>query len=170
MSASGEHADFAGTLSVGTDVTTATLVELARSADWADGIVLVNGHGGNRLAVERAVTALREEQRHVLAWWPRPDLVPGGVDAHAGRTETSMMLALRPDLVHLDRAVVGETAPLATLLPRLRAAGVAAVTSTGVLGDPTGATATHGRALLDSLVDDLTQVVDVWLAERTTVS
>ena len=51
ISASGEHAGFPGTLSIGTDTTAAVLVELARSADWAAGIVLVNGHGGNADAV-----------------------------------------------------------------------------------------------------------------------
>ena len=42
---------FRGRLSIGTDVTAAVLVELARSADWAAGLVIVNGHGGNAEAV-----------------------------------------------------------------------------------------------------------------------
>ena len=146
MTASGEHAGFAGTLSIGTDVTAATIVELARSADWADGLVLVNGHGGNHEAIDRAVTTLHAEGRDVLAWWPATGLFDA-FDAHAGRAETSMMLALRPDLVRVERAAAGETAPVAALMGRLRAGGVVAVSPNGVLGDPTGATATEGASL-----------------------
>ena len=70
VSASGEHADFPGTLSIGTATTTALVVELVRSADWAAGVVLVNGHGGNHAAITDAVTTLIAEDRTVLGWWP----------------------------------------------------------------------------------------------------
>jgi mycofactocin system creatininase family protein len=158
VTASGEHAGFPGTLSVGTDTTAAMLVELVRSADWSAGVVFVNGHGGNRDAVDRAMTTLDRDGRPALPWWP---CIPGG-DAHAGRIETSLLLALRPDLVRLDAAVAGETAPLAVIASRLRTAGVRSVAPNGVLGDPTGATADEGRALLVRLVDDLTRAVDTW--------
>jgi creatinine amidohydrolase len=158
VSASGEHAGFPGTLSVGTDVTAALLVELVRSADWTAGVVLVNGHGGNRDALRSALAALDHDGRAVLAWSPR---VPGG-DAHAGRTETSLLLALRPDLVRLELAAPGEVAPLATIAPQLRAGGVAAVAPNGVLGDPTGASAAEGDALLAQLAGDLARAVEAW--------
>jgi creatinine amidohydrolase len=160
VTASGEHAAFPGTLSIGTETTTAVLVELVRSAGWAAGVVLVNGHGGNRDAVDRAVALLADEGRSVLAWWPR---VAGG-DAHAGRTETSLLLALRPDLVRLDRAAAGETTPLSVIGGRLRAGGVRAVSPNGVLGDPAGSSAAAGASLLRILVDDLTAAVVDWLA------
>jgi creatinine amidohydrolase len=160
ITASGEHAGFPGTLSIGTETTSAVIVELVRSADWAAGVVLVNGHGGNREAVERAIDVLDHDGRAVLPWWPR---VAGG-DAHAGRTETSLLLAIRPDLVRLDAASPGETAPLASIAPRLRAGGVRAVAPNGVLGDPTGASAPEGAALLATLVDDLAAAVVDWLA------
>lgn len=155
ITASGEHAGFPGTLSIGTEATTTVLVELVRSADWAAGVVLVNGHGGNRDAVERAVEVLRVEGRTVRAWWPAVD----GGDAHAGRTETAVLLALRPDLVRLDLAEAGATAPLATLLPCLRSGGVGSVAPNGVLGDPAGATATDGERVLASWIDDLSATV-----------
>jgi creatinine amidohydrolase len=53
---------------------------------------------------------------------------------------------------------------LAALLPALRTSGVAAVSSNGVLGDPSGASAVEGRALLDRLVDDLDAAVGRWRA------
>ena len=70
VTASGEHAGFAGTLSIGTAAMSQLVVELVRSADWAAGVVLVNGHGGNADAVDRAVATLAAEGRDVLSWWP----------------------------------------------------------------------------------------------------
>jgi len=104
---SGEHAGFPGTLSVGQDALELLLIELCRSADGFAGVVLVNGHGGNAVAVGRAVATLTTEGRRVLPWWPS---IAGG-DAHAGRTETSILLALDPAVVYLDRAAPGNTAP-----------------------------------------------------------
>jgi creatinine amidohydrolase len=163
VTASGEHAGFAGTLSLGTEVMTGVLVELVRSADWSAGVVLVNGHGGNRDAVARAAAVLAAEGREVLTWWPD---VPGA-DAHAGRTETSLVLAIGSQLVREGRAETGATESLAELAPRLRAEGVRAVSPNGVLGDPTGATESEGRVLLDGLCDQLAAAVDAWLLDRT---
>lgn len=158
ITASGEHQGFPGTLSIGLDATELVLVELARSADWSSGVVFVNGHGGNDSAVRRAVSRLEAEGRRAMAWWPR---VRGG-DAHAGETETSLMLAIAPELVRTDRAAPGRTEPLADLVDALRANGVRAVSPNGVLGDPTGASGVHGRALLTRLVVDLVAAVDEW--------
>jgi creatinine amidohydrolase len=65
------------------------------------------------------------------------------------------MLAIDADAVHPELAEAGCTEPLDALLPRLHAEGVRPVSSNGVLGDPTGASAEEGRALLDALVADL---------------
>ena len=62
--ASGEHEDFAGTVSIGHLALGAVLVELGRSASrWASGVVFVNGHGGNASTVASAVDLLRAEGR-----------------------------------------------------------------------------------------------------------
>ncbi len=158
ISASGEHAGFPGTLSLGTEVFEQVIVELVRSADWSSGVVLVNGHGGNRVPVERAVRLLHAEGRKVLSWWPR---VAGG-DAHAGDTETSLMLAIAPDLVRMHRAEVGVTAPLGDVIDEIREGGVRAVSRNGVLGDPLRASASAGRTMLTRLTIDLVAAVDEW--------
>jgi creatinine amidohydrolase len=153
--ASGEHAAFAGTLSIGRVALELVLVELVRSADAFSGVVLVNGHGGNVAAAAAAVDRLAAEGRAVLAWSPH---VAGG-DAHAGRTETSLMLALRPAAVRMASAQPGNLAPLPDLLENLQADGVAAVSGNGVLGDPTDASADEGGLLLDHLAADLLAAV-----------
>lgn len=152
---SGEHQDFSGTLSIGTVALRDLLVELGRSAfaapaAWVGAVVFVNGHGGNRDALDAAVTVLAGEARPVSAWWPT---VPGG-DAHAGRTETSLLLAIDPDAVGRERPR-GATAPVGDLLPQLRRDGVRPVSPNGVLGDAAGSSAAEGRTLLAALVADL---------------
>ena len=154
----GEHAAFPGTLSIGAAALEFVLVELVRSADAFAGVVLVSGHGGNAEPLAAAVATLRAEGRHVLGWSPR---VAGG-DAHAGRTETSLLLALSPERVRLDAAEAGEVRPLAAVMGELRRSGVAAVSSNGVLGDPTGATAEEGERLLVELAADLIATVEAW--------
>jgi mycofactocin system creatininase family protein len=158
ITASGEHGQFPGTLSIGTEATAQVLIELIRSADWSAGVVLVNGHGGNVDAVRQATATAAAEGRRVLPWWPR---VRGG-DAHAGYTETSLMLAIAPRRVRLGAAAAGRVEPVVELAADLRTKGVRAVSPTGVLGDPAGASATHGRVLLTRMVVDLVAAVDEW--------
>jgi mycofactocin precursor peptide peptidase len=159
--ASGEHAGFAGTLSVGQDALEQVVTELVRSADAFAGVVLVSAHGGNAEPLARAVTTLTGEGRRVLAWSPRPGGWPGA-DAHAGRTETSLLLALAPASVRPEVAAPGNTRPLEQLAAALRSGGVAAVSPNGVLGDPTGATAAEGRRILDAMAADLVAEVARW--------
>ncbi len=151
--ASGEHAGFAGTLSIGTDALASLLVELARSAGpEIAALVVVNGHGGNHDALTLAVATAQREGRAMWAWGPA--LPPGG-DYHAGRTETSVLLALAPELVDMERAAAGNIEPIHRLAAALRAGGLAAVSPNGVLGDPIGATAAEGRELLEVWTEDL---------------
>jgi mycofactocin precursor peptide peptidase len=184
IGASGEHADFPGTLSIGHVALSTLLVELGRHASrhWPT-MLLVNGHGGNAGAIGDALGKLRAESRDCHVWHAgiRPpmlaaartttgratgesdagqaaaNLVP---DAHAGRLETSMMLALAPGDVRLGAAAAGETRPLTEIMAGLRAGGVRQVSPNGVLGDPAGASAAEGETLLALLVADLMATLD----------
>jgi mycofactocin precursor peptide peptidase len=153
--ASGEHQAFPGTVSIGQDAAHLLLLELGRSAVVAfDRVVVVSTHGGNVGPVARAMRQLAEEGHPVTSWSPT-----WAGDLHAGRTETSLMLAIHPDRVHLDRAESGDRRPLEEILPALHSGGVRSVSPNGVLGDPTGATAEEGRRLLDDAVDALLAAV-----------
>ncbi len=161
--ASGEHAGFPGTLLIGHDVLGLLLVELVRSARASfAGVVLASAHGGNEDALTAASSRCAADGDDVLVWRA---VTPGG-DAHAGRTETSLMLALDPGSVRSELAEPGCTEPLGTMLPRLRSEGVRPVSSNGVLGDPAGASAEEGVALLGALVTDLVAAVDARWAAR----
>ncbi|RMI28835.1 mycofactocin biosynthesis peptidyl-dipeptidase MftE [Nocardia stercoris] len=143
--ASGEHAGFPGTLSIGCEALRLVLLELVRSADRFAGVVLVNGHGGNLEPLRSAVRTLRSEGRDVLAWSPSAPTT----DSHAGHTETSALLYLRPQDVSIHAARPGNTTALPQLMDTLRHSGVAAVSPNGVLGDPTTADPIDGRRILD---------------------
>jgi creatinine amidohydrolase len=155
--ASGEHEGFPGTVSIGHEALRLLLVELGRSAArWAGRVLFVNGHGGNVPTLVGAVRLLRDEGRDA-AWVA---CAPGG-DAHAGRTETSLMLALDPACVR-PRWAAGNTASLGDLLPAMRAGGVAAVSANGVLGDPTGASPDEGERMLAAMAADLIAALARW--------
>jgi mycofactocin precursor peptide peptidase len=156
---SGEHAGFAGTLSIGREALITVLVELVRSTGFAR-VLFVSAHGGNAEPLTAAVRQLRDEGHAVWAWSPSFD-----GDAHAGRTETSLLLALEPRLVGEAREP-GNTEPLSALLPRLREGGVRAVAPNGVLGDPAGASEEEGRALLAAAIADLRAFVDARVMAR----
>nr|WP_261553811.1 mycofactocin biosynthesis peptidyl-dipeptidase MftE [Frankia tisae] len=163
--ASGEHAGFPGTVSLGTQVLEQVIVELVRSADdTARAVMVVNGHGGNAAALMSARRILASEGRPVHLWAPTTALTrTAGIpaadrDLHAGRTETSLLLHLAPDLVRLDLAAAGPSPSLDELV----AQGVAALSPTGVLGDPAGASAAEGARLLDAYVDDAVKRLLNW--------
>jgi creatinine amidohydrolase len=183
---SGEHGDFPGTLSIGAAATELVLVELGRSAcETFSRVLFVSTHGGNVEPVAAAVARLRGEGRDVRAWSPA-----WGGDAHAGRSETSVMLALddatatttaagnpglaergrpfppvppeRTTAVRGERVEPGNGAPLAELIGRLRSDGVRAVSPNGILGDPTGASAAEGRRMLAAAAAELLAEIANW--------
>jgi creatinine amidohydrolase len=172
---SGEHAGFAGTISIGQQALELMLTELGRSAGETFGhLLLISGHGGNLESAARAAARLRAESRDVLLWMPGATAAgagavgaggvgAGAADAHAGRTETSLQLALDPGRVRSGLAEPGNRAPLSELMPVLRTSGVRAASRNGVLGDPAGASAAEGARLLGLLEADLAAAVAAWL-------
>jgi mycofactocin system creatininase family protein len=157
--ASGEHEGFPGTVSIGTAALRLLLIEYGRSAcRWAPRLVFVNGHGGNAEAVAGATALLREEGRDA-AWCPCA--VAAG-DAHAGHTETSVLLHISPEDVWTDEWVPGNGAPLSELIGPMRRGGIAAVSPAGVLGDPTTASAAEGARLFAEMIDTCVRRIQAW--------
>jgi creatinine amidohydrolase len=144
ITASDEHQGFPGTLSTGTQALKDSVVAICRSASWARGVCIVNGHGGNADALAAITSALEYEQiTHNV--WSLPSYVGG--DMHAGHTETSLMLHISPESVrnvplesgtHITHGIVDE----------MREQGVQGVSTNGIIGDASTATASHGEAVL----------------------
>lgn len=95
----------------------------------------------------------------MLTWMPA---IEDG-DAHAGRVETSLLLALAPEQVRAGRLAPGNCAPLSELMDAIRERTVRGVSPSGVLGDPSGASAAQGQAWLERMSDELCQAVARWL-------
>jgi mycofactocin system creatininase family protein len=161
--ASGEHEEFSGTVSIGTSALRLLLVEFGRSASrWASRLVFVNGHGGNVEALATAAALLRYEGRDV-GWC---SCSAENADAHAGHTETSVLLHISPAHVWVDERVPGNSAPLAQLMPVMRQGGMGAVSEVGILGDPTTATAEEGARIFAEMIDGCVRRVTRWTPDR----
>lgn len=102
---SGQHQHLVGTLSLSAATLTRCAVETAHSlaAQGFGLIVLVSTHGGNRSALDAAVKQLDDSPSSAVVCAPRGDVGPHP-GTYSGIWLTSVMLALRPDLVHLEHA------------------------------------------------------------------
>jgi creatinine amidohydrolase len=99
------HMGGTGTLSVPTETLRGVAFSVGRSL-FAHGflvIALISTHGGNQAALEEAVQRLTEQYPDVVACAPRGDVGPAP-GKHSGKWLTSVMLAVRPDLVDLESA------------------------------------------------------------------
>lgn len=158
---SSHHLAFPGTLSVSDSTFAAVVNDLVHSL--ARGgfrkIVLIPTHGGNFTPLGAALAQIGEvdgveiraltDVRVLLAiaqlGASDHDVPLGCGGLHAGEWETSMLLAIHSDLVDMTRAEAGYTGDLDKALATLFHAGVDSISSNGVLGDPSNASAEHGE-------------------------
>lgn len=160
------HTSFGGTVSLGFPAYAALVEGIVRSIVRAGfrRILLLNGHGGNDHALEVMVDELQPGSPativHATYWKAAAEAIAGLLEAqdrllHACEAETSMMLALRPELVDLGRAPEGEQGAADPLerasagLHRWRT--IAARSASGVIGVPRAASAEKGERLLEAI-------------------
>ena len=155
ITASDEHQGFAGTLSAGTQALKDSVVAICRSASWARGICIVNGHGGNTDALAAITSALQFEKiTHSI--WSLPPYAGG--DMHAGHTETSLLLHIAPEQVR-DLALQSGSSLTDNIVDAMREHGVQGISENGIIGDATTATASHGIAVLNLYTRSLLEQV-----------
>jgi creatinine amidohydrolase len=170
------HLAFPGTMSIEEETFHALVGDIVRG--WAghgfSRIVMLPTHGGNFAPMAGALEKLEPiEGVSVIAITDLGLLVQAtlglgaelGVPAaegglHGGEWETSMMLELRPELVKMDRAVAGYTGDLQSGLERFLGDGVHTISDTGVFGDPSHASAEHGRQYVERLIDLAAELVE----------
>jgi creatinine amidohydrolase len=164
--ASDHHLPFGGTLSLTSTTFATVLSDLLRSlrASGCKRVLLLNGHGGNASTCRTvAADAAREFEMLVVAasYWDliEPPEAEEGFPGHAGRFETSMMLAARPELVHLERS---RPSP-GTLPPRVTGLQITPpdvwLRIDGYTDDPQVADAETGEAVLDRCADALAKAI-----------
>ena len=158
-----------GTLSLTPELFAAVVRQYA---EWATTsgltrLVFVNAHLGNAAALGIATDHLRLFRPDVrvaaVDWWTLDPIVSreavlDGDDIHANRAETSVMLAIAPHLVRLDRAGSADDPDrTADLVFRYTAP---ALSTNGVTGRPSEASAELGDRLLDLTVAALARRVE----------
>jgi creatinine amidohydrolase len=111
VGASDHHLPFGGTLSLGPETLLSVMLDIAHSVVRAGGrrLVLVNGHGGNTGVCHAAAAAASSRWDVAVAHLDYWTVLDAGADrspaddtpvpGHAGAFETSMVLAVRPELV-----------------------------------------------------------------------
>jgi creatinine amidohydrolase len=127
-------------------------------------IVILPSHGGNFAVVREIVDELNQslEGTKVVSYTDLKGLLKflaefsskhgvsaGESGAHAGESETSMVLALRKDLVDMEHAEEGFTGSFEDKIDLVMSQGIKAVTKNGVLGDPRKGEAGKGEEYLE---------------------
>lgn len=169
---SDEHSWASGTLWLTGETLMATLVDIGRSLSLtpATKLVFVNGHGGNTALLQVANRELRRRFGLMTFTMPAmrlPDatVAPGeyeehGLGVHGGYAETSIVLHLRPELVHPDRYRV----VLPSAFEGLEHIGFNSKPVSfgwlsddfgpeGIVGDPTAANADAGKEIFEHSVE-----------------
>jgi creatinine amidohydrolase len=168
---SNEHRAYPGTLTLDWDVVIPTWIQIGQSVARAGvgTLVIVTSHGGNVAPMDIAARDLRETTglRVVTTAWSRfcPPAKTEGVfvDIHAGLAETSWMLAMRPELVNMDRAedfrsaqedVVDGSGRLGYHMMSANMAWMAGdLNPKGAVGNASAASAEQGEADIANMVD-----------------
>lgn len=168
---------WAGTLSLSPNTLRSAVIDIGRGLHrmGVRGLVTINGHFGNREPVALAARALSEIGFPVLHLdYPHLEALaaehmesePAGPGFyHADEVETSMMLALAPDSVRLDRAKpeYPEFPPLFGSEPMK----LSAFNRSGVFGDPRPATAAKGEALIAGIAAESLRLIKTWRREHS---
>lgn len=173
-----EHLGRAGTVALSATTLMAVCLDLGRSlaASGFRKLVFVNGHGGQPGLLDVVARDIRAETGlEVFPMMPGRLGLPEGVDPvdpaygiHGGQIETSIVMALKPSLVRLDRAVRDGDAAGALFAGYRHLTLEGAVptawltddlSASGVLGDPTAASPELGRAVVEHQVAALAEVL-----------
>ena len=169
------HEAFKGTISINND-TLANLVYDIGISVAKNGIrklVIINGHGGNAPSLNFAAQRINQDA-HIFVCVDTGEtsdvdvdsLIETPNDVHAGEIETSTSLAIRPDLVHMDRLEMEVPEFTSRYLDFSSKRGVAwyahthKISASGVMGDPTKATAEKGEKMWALMIGNLVNFVD----------
>jgi mycofactocin system creatininase family protein len=169
------HDDFPGTISVSNDALALMVYDIGLSCarNGITKLVIINGHGGNAPTLQYAAQMINRDA-HIFAAVDTgetsdvdmAELCETPNDVHAGEFETSTSLAIRPDLVRMDlaQACVPDFSSRYLDFTTRRSidwyAKTVAISPSGVLGDPTRATAEKGRKMWKIMVDNLVELVE----------
>ncbi len=169
------HDDFPGTISIGNNTLAQMIYEIGMSAarNGITKLVVINGHGGNAPALNFAAQEINRDAHIFVAVDTGEtsdvdvyDMIDTPNDVHAGEIETSTSLATRPELVDMKRAkkLVPEFSSAYLGFTSKRGvpwyAFTKRISESGVMGDPTKATAEKGTKMWAVMTQHLTTFVE----------
>jgi creatinine amidohydrolase len=178
---SNEHVGFAGTFALSAETLARTVREIAAglAASGLRRLLVLNGHGGNTDVLDYTARDVRAElgllcvSAHPFRFGLGAGVVSdaeAGFGIHAGEYETSIVLALAPELVRQDR-FAAELPSLRSSLSRVSLKGAATVgwvtrdlSASGTIGDPRAATAEKGRAIVEAEAALVVELIEETLA------
>jgi len=135
-------------------------------------IYILNGHDGNIPALEIAARNIKSRHLdakilYLPAWWEKVGPVMGdkfevwGGLGHGGEGETSIMMAIRPELVELEYAVAQLPEKMLSLSEKANIIwDISEISETGATGDPTKASIEKGMQMLDIFVDLVVDAIE----------
>lgn len=171
------HMAFAGTISLRSSTLKSIIYDYVGSLKKSGftTMVLLPSHGGNFTAVQEAIGELKVSHPdiHIIGYTDLKgfmgafnkfskeyDVTPEESGAHAGESETSIILALAEHLVEKDRLIPGYLGPLGDREVKIiLEEGMPRLTEIGVLGDPTKASLKKGMVYLEKTVNFLVQEI-----------
>ncbi len=172
---SAHHMDFAGTMTASPRVYIELLGDMVENflAHGFRRIVLVNGHGGNNVPGQQALFEVRQRHRQrddllllFACYWAlggRPSEADGSIEqqamGHACEWETSMILALAPQLVG-DYSKAAAVDPAGPFDPAQRTWTTKDRTSIGHIGNPAAANAAKGEVILATFTADVVRLLE----------
>jgi creatinine amidohydrolase len=176
IGASSHHLRFGATLSADVDTHIDLLCDLLKPLldDGHERLLILNGHGGNidtmHVALRRLQGVYPARQLSAASYWELAEKElaavaegPRKTMGHACEFETSMILALRPELVRRDRIrddpPPSEPALRGLFLPE----DMKQKTDHGAVGYPERASADKGRKMLQAAIDRTAEVIQALL-------
>jgi len=158
---SGHHRAFGGTLSLEPRTMLAVLEDLIDSIERQGGrrLLIVNGHGGNRGIARAAASAADARESITVAAVDYWDLHAGAAPGHAGEVETSLVLAIAPELVAAPIPPRADPPTLPSIGPASYHGAWVWRGIDGYTDDPSRADAVAGQAFIATVVDGLADLI-----------
>jgi len=169
------HEDFKGTVSIGNETLSRLIYDIGMAAagNGIRKLVIINGHGGNDPALNFAAQMINRDA-HIFVCVDTGEtsdvdiaaIVRTANDVHAGEIETSTTLAVRPELVRMDRAEPAIPDFSSNYLSFSSTRGInwyahtRRISTSGVMGDPSRASAATGEKIWTAMIAHLVAFVE----------
>ncbi len=180
LGCSGEHLGFPGTVSLQAETMAGIILDLSSSLlkSKLNKLFIINGHGGNRAIIDSTLAKIKQEFPEMRAYsftimeivkqkYDKVRKSPKRLVGHADEIETSMMLAIQPNVVDMSKAVSEKPELPAAIsfepedLARVSFGWNAReLSKSGIVGNPLLANAATGKLLLDYAVDTVSAIIN----------